>query len=922
MPLHLPGRRGAFKYHFSVHVDRVVLREGVSNPPGHHFRILWTKGNKVAMTKEAAASDNTTGSVAIDDTVSLVCTMYRDANSQGGTFASKEASFTLLHCRDGKAVRNAKSLGLAKVNLAVHAGLDTTIADLSLTLRHDGVPVGDCHLQISSRWLKNYTRHDGGGGGGSLVSDDSASEASSYSVSEAGGSESSGWPGGGEDGDGTDADFSDVASSHAGDDDEEDGDGDPDTEDELDAREAAAARRRASGEAGAVTTEAAAGPLAPAATAMKNRMPRLRFGGFRSGAAVPSGVRSTKARAEEVAALEQRVVEAQSELSEMQRVSLEAASEADRVEAALDQAKLDLENARAQLAAKDSEAAAAAASAAAKLAACDAAAAAAEADRRDTLSAAEREVQKLRAESTQLADELEAAREAIRCLEAGAAAAATDRTGTMEQVEAAAAGQAKLDAALRRAEAALAESEGRASSTAAKAVALGEEAARWREAHTAVQVDLAEQSGLLAAAKSAECDAVDALRTASSLLSEEEACRERNGAEEISSLVHAAVHLSPVDRSLQPGQETREGAGRSAAKGANERAAVAALLQKAGFDANEEGVPGTAKRFFEGAYLLQPRASLLLSIGNMSLKLHRPEAAAEAYRVVIASTLAAEPQANDGAAQVEAFTRRVTAGVPRRAFVAPPTDAEFGLATRKEAEAAHALGRQRRSRRLGRGHSSPDAGTAPASATAPSLLGATGDAADGAAPPNDGKELWRRVLLAESAARALETERTALRAEIQELKQPNRRLRGDGTLEEGEGRPAFGDDDGAGARIHRSGSSGGDAISRRLDAQLERLQTELKAARAAAAEAQKDRAELGAQLLQQQRLQRKSKVRQLTDREKLTALEVKLRTRQSEESEEHSRIREILTAQGEQIVDLQTEKEALQAKISALEASR
>ena len=100
------------------------------------------------------------------------------------------------------------------------------------------------------------------------------------------------------------------------------------------------------------------------------------------------------------------------------------------------------------------------------------------------------------------------------------------------------------------------------------------------------------------------------------------------------------------------------------------------------------------------------------------------------------------------------------------------------------------------------------------------------------------------------------------------------------------------------------------------------ITTELKAARAAAAEAQKDRAELGAQLLQQQRLQRKSKVRQLTDREKLTALEVKLRTRQSEESEEHSRIREILTAQGEQIVDLQTEKEALQAKISALEASR
>lgn len=98
------------------------------------------------------------------------------------------------------------------------------------------------------------------------------------------------------------------------------------------------------------------------------------------------------------------------------------------------------------------------------------------------------------------------------------------------------------------------------------------------------------------------------------------------------------------------------------------------------------------------------------------------------------------------------------------------------------------------------------------------------------------------------------------------------------------------------------------------------MSAELRASKAAAAQAMAERAALGAELLEQQKLQRKNKVKQLTDREKLTSMEVKLRTRKSEESEEHARIREVLAAQSEQILQLIGEKEALEAKLSAAEA--
>lgn len=46
MPLKgLVRRGGTFKYHYSVHIDKLVLREGVPNPPG---TITWCCGKRAA----------------------------------------------------------------------------------------------------------------------------------------------------------------------------------------------------------------------------------------------------------------------------------------------------------------------------------------------------------------------------------------------------------------------------------------------------------------------------------------------------------------------------------------------------------------------------------------------------------------------------------------------------------------------------------------------------------------------------------------------------------------------------------------------------------------------------------------------------------------------------------------------------------
>ena len=201
------GAGGSFKYHFSAHIDRITLRDGVACPPGCTFVVVWRKGGKVAMTR--AASPGEGQAFAFDESLSLVSTMYRDVSGgapRGGHFQPKEASFTLLLCRNGKPISAAKPLGRSKVNLAQHAGLETVSVELALVLLHDGVPVGDLHLTLASRWLKNFSRRDAAEGG-SLV--DSGSDASS--VSDAG-SDTSGWPGAGSGFD-TDADFSDAGSA-------------------------------------------------------------------------------------------------------------------------------------------------------------------------------------------------------------------------------------------------------------------------------------------------------------------------------------------------------------------------------------------------------------------------------------------------------------------------------------------------------------------------------------------------------------------------------------------------------------------------------------------------------------------------------------------------------------------------------------
>lgn len=156
-------RQGAFKYQFNVHVHDVTLRDGVAADAWFH--LMMKKGDRVATTQKAEAaagpsvpSPNLTGvKVPFDEILTLVCTMYRDS-TRGAKFAHKEATFTLLHGRAGKATSSARPLGRARIDLADHAGLDTTNAELSLVLLHDAVPVGDLRLTVSSRWLRNFGR--------------------------------------------------------------------------------------------------------------------------------------------------------------------------------------------------------------------------------------------------------------------------------------------------------------------------------------------------------------------------------------------------------------------------------------------------------------------------------------------------------------------------------------------------------------------------------------------------------------------------------------------------------------------------------------------------------------------------------------------------------------------------------------------
>ena len=81
------GRGSSFKYHFSVEVASVTLRDGVSVPGGASFRVVWKRGDKVASTRELAPEG---AALPFDETLALVCTMYRDPAV--GAYAEKEAT--------------------------------------------------------------------------------------------------------------------------------------------------------------------------------------------------------------------------------------------------------------------------------------------------------------------------------------------------------------------------------------------------------------------------------------------------------------------------------------------------------------------------------------------------------------------------------------------------------------------------------------------------------------------------------------------------------------------------------------------------------------------------------------------------------------------------------------------------------------
>lgn len=247
-------RKGAFKYHFSVRVHGVKLRDGPAAPAGMHFNVLWKRGDKVASTREKVAGE--AGALAFDETISLVCTMYRDP-TRGGQFAPKEATFSLLHGRDGKPLSASKQLGRAKVDLSRFASLEATSEELELILLHDGAPIADMALTVSSRWLKNFGRRRAAGD--TLVSDSGSecSECSGCSMSSFG-SGSSGWP----TADDTDA-FTDVGSEPGSDAGElahqQSGLSelaDPDTDEEIEAVRAAEAGGEPGARAGARTRAA------------------------------------------------------------------------------------------------------------------------------------------------------------------------------------------------------------------------------------------------------------------------------------------------------------------------------------------------------------------------------------------------------------------------------------------------------------------------------------------------------------------------------------------------------------------------------------------------------------------------------------------------------------------------------------------
>ena len=97
---------GRFKYHYGVQLESVTLRDGVASADTL-YRVMWKKGDRVASSRDATPDGPR---IEYKESLSLVCTMYRDA-ARGARFASKEATFTLLNHREGKPPSSARPLG-------------------------------------------------------------------------------------------------------------------------------------------------------------------------------------------------------------------------------------------------------------------------------------------------------------------------------------------------------------------------------------------------------------------------------------------------------------------------------------------------------------------------------------------------------------------------------------------------------------------------------------------------------------------------------------------------------------------------------------------------------------------------------------------------------------------------------------------
>ncbi|KAL1504013.1 hypothetical protein AB1Y20_010428 [Prymnesium parvum] len=330
MTSHFTRRGPTFKYHFSIHVSAVTLRDGVQTPPDAAFSVAWKRGEKLATTSPLAAS---TLLIACEQTLSLVCTMYK-APPQGGAgvFASKDSSLTLLQGRAGRPLSTFKQLGKVQLDLAPYASIEETRSERKLVLLHDGVPVADVALVISSRWLKNFGR----------VRGESANDLAS---SRAGSSGSSGWPTADED---TQSECASDAASDAG---SARSEAELDTDDEIALMEAQHKQ---------VKSVRPPGKPPAAAKDSSRRLPRLRFG-LRAADASAS-LEEWRARAEAAeearAAAEAEADEARACVAELRRQLEEAeprlAAQADQA-ALYDKLLADVEALRAEAHRRDEE---------------------------------------------------------------------------------------------------------------------------------------------------------------------------------------------------------------------------------------------------------------------------------------------------------------------------------------------------------------------------------------------------------------------------------------------------------------------------------------------------------------------------------------------------------------------------------------